>query len=103
MSVKTGMIGKPRTTENGVDVKVRLTGGINVTDNIEIQSESIEGVYNVYGVTHTGDTWEGVFETRVKTMPIVGTPSTITTQADPNNPNLAADAEFTAETEQEAE
>ena len=59
ISKDTGMIGLPKPTETGCEVKILMNTSINAGDIIELKSERIDllnGDYYVIGITHEGET-----------------------------------------------
>lgn len=77
-----GMEGIPEITENGANVSLRLSPNIRIGGRIDIQSELAtfnfsnlyysqipesagKGIYNIFRVTHTGDTWGDPWTTRI--------------------------------------
>jgi hypothetical protein len=77
-----GMEGIPEITENGADVSVRMSPRIRIGGRIDIQSQLAtfnfsnlyfnqipesagKGIYRVFRLTHTGDTWGDDWTTRV--------------------------------------
>lgn len=78
----SGMEGIPEITENGADVSVRLSPNIRIGGRIDIQSELAtfnfsnlfyneipesagRGIYKIFRVTHSGDTWGDAWTTRI--------------------------------------
>lgn len=65
ISKDTGMIGLPKATQTGCQVKILMNTGIKTGDVVEVRSERIKilnGEYYVIGVSHDGElrgnTWE---------------------------------------------
>ncbi|AFC22736.1 hypothetical protein VchM-138_0057 [Vibrio phage vB_VchM-138] len=79
---RNGMQGIPEITENGADVSLRLSPRVRIGGRIDIQSnlatfnfsnlyfnqipETVgKGIYRVFRLNHTGDTWGDEWTTRV--------------------------------------
>lgn len=77
-----GMEGVPEITENGADVSLRLSPRIRIGSQVDIQSELVtfnfsnlyfteipesagSGIYDVYRLDHSGDTWGDAWTTKV--------------------------------------
>lgn len=82
ISESTGMEGIPEITETGSDVSLRLTPKVKIGGRIDIQSEfktfnfsnayfqnippaAGTGIYRVYRIVHTGDTYGDTWTTKV--------------------------------------
>lgn len=82
IAVDSGMVGSPeRERENkgetkkkgsaqqqwdGWKVKTLLMPDINPGDRVMLKSMDVEGVFRVESLTHTGDNWEGDWQTELK-------------------------------------
>jgi len=66
---RTGMIGQPKLTEKGIEVRLRLAPAMLPTRLIRLESRLINGEYLLYAASHVIDTWEGDFYTQVKGVP----------------------------------
>ena len=68
----TGLIKSPSTTKDGVEVEIRLTGGIAPLNLVSLESKNVSGSYIVQSVNQQGDTWSGKFRTKIKAIPYLG-------------------------------
>ena len=72
---KTGMIGTPTETENGLRVRSFLNPLLELGVNVDIESEqtpSVNGRYKVVELMHRGDNWDGQFTTDLELRPSDG-------------------------------
>ena len=68
---QTGMIDVPTVTDNGIEVRTMLDPNIRPNRQIQVLSSVINigtagGTYRVSNVSHTGDNFDGPFQTSVK-------------------------------------
>lgn len=74
---KTGMIGTPAITDNGVRVTAQLNPEIRPNRRVQIKSETLEmnaadGMYRVSECTYSGDNYTGSFEVSITGEAIKG-------------------------------
>ena len=68
LSADTGMVGSPRVTEKGLQVKSMLNGRIKPNDLIAVDSKTLSpnrGIYKVVSVTHKGSTFQKEYYTEI--------------------------------------
>ena len=70
LNERTGLIGSPSRTDNGVRAKMLLTNLIRRDQRVRIESELVTGTFKTSTVTHKGDTWEGEWVTEIEAMGI---------------------------------
>lgn len=56
LSAETGLVGAPKKKNNGIEVRCLLQPKIKPGRQVVLRSETIQGVYRVLKVIHTGDT-----------------------------------------------
>ena len=63
---RTGMIGSPTMTDDGVRVVTLLDHGFRLAQPVHLESEGVTGPFKVTAITHRGDSWEGEFATELE-------------------------------------
>ena len=67
VSAESGMVGQPTIKDDGVLVRVRLSGAYSPGDQIDLRSVRVTGRFGVVGIEHNGDTRTGDFYTTLRT------------------------------------
>ena len=70
LSEATGMIGSPERTEKGVRARMRLNALVHLDQRVQVDSQRLRGVFKVITITHTGDTWDGEWQTAVEAVTV---------------------------------
>ena len=78
ISERTGMIGTPTVTDDGIRVKTLINPHIGLNTRIKVDSEVLRNrgqelsgaVWKVVEAVHQGDNWGGPFETMVEGRPL---------------------------------
>ena len=63
LSPETGLIESPIVTDEGAEARSFLNPAIVLGCLIDLRSAALEGLWKVVSLRHTGDTWQGEFET----------------------------------------
>jgi hypothetical protein len=61
-----GKSSEPKQQWNGWKVKTLLMPMLNPGDRVMLNSKAVEGVFRIEELTHTGDNWEGDWQTELK-------------------------------------
>lgn len=64
-----GMISSPTPTEDGLEVRMLLTGEVQIGSKVHLRSEIYHGTFICTNIRHIGDTWDGPFETKLEIRP----------------------------------
>ena len=65
LSPETGLIESPIVTDEGAEARSFLNPAIVLGCLIDLESAALSGQWKVVALRHTGDTWQGEFETGV--------------------------------------
>ena len=68
LNQRSGLIGSPARTEDGMKAKMVLNADIELGGNIVLQSTLLTGVYKVKTMLHQGDTWGGEWATGIEAV-----------------------------------
>ena len=61
-----GLIGSPSATETGARAKMLLNTVLELDHLVDIQSEMLNGMFQISSIVHRGDTWSGEFVTEIE-------------------------------------
>ena len=61
-----GLIGSPSATEKGARAKMLLNTDLQLDQVVDIQSEMLNGMFQISSIVHRGDTWSGEFVTEIE-------------------------------------
>ena len=65
LSPETGLVGSPSVTEEGAECRMFLNPLIAIGSAVTLESDVLKGRWKVVSVRHTGDNWQGPFETAI--------------------------------------
>ena len=68
LNQRSGLIGSPARTEDGMKAKMVLNADIELGQTITLQSIQLTGGYKVKTVLHQGDTWGGEWATGIEAV-----------------------------------
>ena len=63
VSPTTGLAGAPAETDDGVEITTFLNPLARKGGTVELESDTLSGVYTIVGLRHDADNWEGAFTT----------------------------------------
>lgn len=70
LTENTGLLTSPVKREKGIEMTSLLIPRLRPARRIKVESQTITGVYRVRKVTHTGDTHEGPWETKIEAVEV---------------------------------
>lgn len=72
ISPQTGLIGAPRVTDEGAEIKAFLQPAVVPGSIIDLESDALSGEWKVASMSHNADNWTGPFETSCDLRELTG-------------------------------